>query len=247
MNHARVFFFLLAATTLLAGCNPRLDDFAAVADTEIVGPEYSATRGLFVPDDTRRSIGLKIADIAEQHVSTAFVFSLRIYEIAGGTARASAMLPPSQAGVLKSGQPVEVDGPAGIPVAARITGVNPHVSQATGMVEVLAEIPLAAGELATGTFLNARVTLESDALVVTVPRTALVRTTEGYSVYTVSGDHFVRTSVKVGAINAELAEITDGLYAGDQVVSEPVMSLWLTELAAVKGGHPCCVVPAKGK
>jgi hypothetical protein len=42
-------------------------------------------------------------------------------------------------------------------------------------------------------------------------------------------------------------EIKDGLYAGDQVVLQPVMSLWLTELAAVKGGQACCVVPAKGK
>ena len=35
--------------------------------------------------------------------------------------------------------------------------------------------------------------------------------------------------------------------AGDQVVLQPVMSLWLTELAAVKGGQACCVMPAEGK
>ena len=57
----------------------------------------------------------------------------------------------------------------------------------------------------------------------------------------------MRTPVKVGASSADFVEIKDGLYAGDQVVLQPVMSLWLTELAAVKGGQACCAVPAKGK
>jgi hypothetical protein len=39
----------------------------------------------------------------------------------------------------------------------------------------------------------------------------------------------------------------DGLYVGDQVVLQPVMSLWMTELAAVKGGQACCVEPPKGR
>jgi multidrug efflux pump subunit AcrA (membrane-fusion protein) len=31
-------------------------------------------------------------------------------------------------------------------------------------------------------------------------------------------------------------EITDGLLAGDQVVTKPVQTLWLIELRATKGG-----------
>ena len=50
-----------------------------------------------------------------------------------------------------------------------------------------------------------------------------------------------------GTMLQEFVEITDGLYAGDQVVAQPVMSLWLTELASVKGGQACCVAPPKGK
>jgi hypothetical protein len=70
---------------------------------------------------------------------------------------------------------------------------------------------------------------------------------DGYSAYTVSGYHLMRTPIKVGAFNADSVEITDGLYAGDQVVLQPVMSLWLTELAAIKGGQACCPAPPKGK
>ena len=63
----------------------------------------------------------------------------------------------------------------------------------------------------------------------------------------ICGTYLVRAPVKVGARNGDLVEIKDGLYAGDQVVLQPVMSLWMTELAAVKGGQACCVMPAKGK
>ena len=98
-----------------------------------------------------------------------------------------------------------------------------------------------------GAFLQASCQLESGESVVTIPRAALLQCSDGYSVYTVSGEHLLRTPVKVGVVNAELVEIKDGLYSGDQVVLQPVMSLWLTELAAVKGGQACCPVPPKGK
>jgi hypothetical protein len=62
----------------------------------------------------------------------------------------------------------------------------------------------------------------------------------------VSGEHFVRTPVQLGGAAGGSVEIKDGLYPGDQVVAEPAMTLWLTELAAIKGGHSCCVVPPKG-
>jgi multidrug efflux pump subunit AcrA (membrane-fusion protein) len=89
--------------------------------------------------------------------------------------------------------------------------------------------------------------MDSGAFVVTIPRAALLGCSEGHFVYTVSGEHLVRTGVKVGASNAEFVEIADGLYAGDRVVLQPVMSLWMTELAAVKGGQACCIEPPKGK
>jgi hypothetical protein len=45
--------------------------------------------------------------------------------------------------------------------------------------------------------------------------------------------------VKLGAINHEWAEVTDGLYAGDQIVVSPVMTLWLAELQSLRGGKAC--------
>jgi hypothetical protein len=42
--------------------------------------------------------------------------------------------------------------------------------------------------------------------------------------------------VRTGAESSEYIEITDGLYAGDIVVSNPVEMLYLIELRATKGG-----------
>jgi hypothetical protein len=148
---------------------------------------------------------------------------------------------------LKAGEPLLIRTRDGRSVTGKITVLSDQLQQATGMIEVLAEIPNVPTQLAPGDFLQASGTLESSESVVTVPRAALLQCSDGYAVYTVNGERLVRTLVKVGAVNAELAEIKDGLYAGDQVVVQPVMSLWLTELAAVKGGQACCVATPRGK
>ena len=132
-------------------------------------------------------------------------------------------------------------------IIGKITGLDDQLQKATGMIEVLVKIPKASDGLAVGAFLRGSSTLESGASVVTIPRAALLECSAGYSVYTVSGEHLVRTPIKIGVTTADLVEVKEGLYTGDQVVLEPVMSLWMTELAAVKGGQSCCVAPPKGR
>jgi hypothetical protein len=72
-----------------------------------------------------------------------------------------------------------------------------------------------------------------------VPRSALLKTAEGWFVYVVNESFFLRTPVTVGAMNAGIAEITEGLYAGDQIVVSPVSSLWMAELQILRGGKSC--------
>jgi multidrug efflux pump subunit AcrA (membrane-fusion protein) len=76
--------------------------------------------------------------------------------------------------------------------------------------------------------------------VATVPKSAVLKTAEGAFVYTVSGEFFLRTPVKVGADAGDTAvEIKDGLYTGDQIVTHPIMTLWMAELQAIRGGASC--------
>lgn len=246
MKHSLVHTIPALFSLLLLGCGPKSGDLTTVAETLIVGPEFSANKGLFVPDESRRSLGIKIVDIGERTVAASMELSFRIYE-ANGMVRVSGVATPEQAGTLKVGQTIVLRPRGGESATGRITAINSHMQKATSTIEVLGEVPGAPSAFAVGMFVNGSVTLEAGQNVVSVPRSALLQATDGDYVYTVSGKHFVRTAVKLGAINVDYAEIKEGLYAGDQIVSEPVMSLWLTELAAIKGGHACCVMPAKGK
>jgi hypothetical protein len=237
---------LMLAALILAGCKPRPGASAGEAMVEI-GPKYSARNGLFVPEDTRQSLGLKTVEVTEQKIPMVIELPLRVYRTSATASLASGLATPDQAMVLHAGQSAQVLASDGEKRAGTITSISEKLQKATGMSEVLVEIPNASEPFAVGTFLKGTVMLGAEETVVAVPRSALLECSDGYSVYTVSGESFVRTRVKPGAGSDELVEIKDGLYAGDQVVSQPVMSLWLTELAAVKGGQACCAVPAKGK
>ena len=190
---------------------------------------------------------MKIVEVTEQKVPATLDVQLRVYQNGGESLLASASVTLEEANALKSGQLVRATA-NGASFTGQVTRVKDELLKATGMAEALVELRNPPGASAVGAFLPASVELDSSASVVTIPRAALLECSDGHSVYTVSGEHFVRTPVKVGAISGGLVEIKDGLYAGDQVVLQPVMSLWMTELAAVKGGQACCVMPAgKGK
>jgi len=235
------------AALVLAGCQPKAGAPAEGQATVEVGPNYSATDGLFVPEDTRQSLGLRTVEVAEQAVPMKLDLPLRVYRTAATASLASGSATLEQAEVLSEWQSVQLLASDGQTRPARITRISYELKAATGMAEVLVEIPNASEPFPVGTFLEGRVTVGGEESVVTIPRTALLEASDGHSVYTVSGDYFVRTLVKVGAVSGDVVEITDGLYTGDEVVAHAVISLWMTELAAVKGGQACCAVPAKGK
>ena len=237
----------MAVVLVLAGCGQKAVETTVAETTVLLGPQFSAKQGLLVPEDTRRSLGLKFAEVTEQKVRATIEVQLRVYQAGDHASLASGTVTPEQAKLLKPGQSFQILAGNGSSSSGKVTALNDQLQKATGMIEVLAEIPSASAGPAVGKFLQADIALDSNESVVSIPRAALLQSSDGYSVYTVSGEHLVRTPVKVGASNSDLVEIKDGLYAGDQVVLQPVMSLWMTELAAVKGGQACCAVPAKGK
>ena len=244
--HLCITFALMTMT--VTGCRPHPSDSGTGTEPEVVGPQFSAKNGLLVPEETRRSLDVKIADVTEQTVPRTIELQMRVYEAGTASNLASAPIAPALAKLFTPGQPLEIVGQNGIESTAKVLRVDALLQGAAGTVELLAEIPHSTSPYPTvGGFLSARATLPVTENVVTIPRSALLRSSDGYSVYTVSGEHFVRTQVTPGAISEELVEIKDGLYTGDQVVIRPVMSLWMTELAAAKGGQACCIVTPKGK
>jgi hypothetical protein len=234
---------VLVAALALVGCQPKSGESAAGEESVEIGPKYSANNGLLVPDDTRLSLGLKIVEVKEQKVPATIDLQLRVYQSGNELILASATATPEEAKTLKRGQLVRARV-SGESFTGRVTWVYDELLKATGMAEVLVEFRKPPGASDVGAFLPASVELDSAASAVTIPRAALLECSDGHSVYAVSGESFFRAAVKVGAISGDIVEIKEGLYAGDQVVLQPVMSLWMTELAAVKGGQACCVVPA---
>jgi multidrug efflux pump subunit AcrA (membrane-fusion protein) len=247
-NFARVVLSvaMLMGAVWFCGCGSRRLDSVEASET-VAGPQFSATKGLLLPEQTRRSLRLKLAEVIEGKLPGVIEFEVRVYKEGERAAFASGSVSPEEAKLLKAGQAIEIRLAEGKIRAGKVLMLSPEMGRVTGLGEVLVEIRKEGEELPVGTFTTIRVTLDSGKSVMTVPKSALLRCGEGTFVYTVSGEHFVRTAVKIGASDAERVEITDGLYAGDQVVLEPVMSLWITELAAVKGGQACCVEPPKGK
>jgi multidrug efflux pump subunit AcrA (membrane-fusion protein) len=238
--------FSLLSVLILAGCRPQNADTAHHEEAELLGPQFSAKRGLLVPEDTRRSMDLKIVEVAEKQISARLEIQLRVYQIGENSSLASGFLSTEQAERLQGGERISIETDTGRNVSAQIRALDNSLRKVSGMIELLVEIPRSAFQPAIGAFVEASVTLDAGEGVLTIPLSALLECSDGYAVYAVNGEHFVRTLVQVGVTNADLVEIKDGLYPGDQVVSQPVRSLWLTELAAVKGGQACCVMPAEG-
>ncbi len=75
--------------------------------------------------------------------------------------------------------------------------------------------------------------------VTAIPAEALLRTVKGDFVFVVNGEWFLRTVVVLGASGGAFHEVKEGLYEGDQIVTQGVRALWLAELQAVNGGVAC--------
>jgi hypothetical protein len=211
--------------------------------------QLKAGHGLLLHPKIKESIGLKIAEISEVPVASVFTAKLHVIGGAGGfqpvsltagaagKSEASGWLTEDKARRLQPGQEVElhIDGP--VPVERGVVKrVEKAAFAALGEYEVVVETE---ATFDRGTRLNATFRTAAGDAVPAVPRSALLKTVEGWFVYAVNESFFVRTPVKIGAMNGDFAEVTDGLYAGDQIVTSPVDTLWMAELQILRGGKSC--------
>jgi hypothetical protein len=245
-------------SALLAGCENKHKEGDGHAQAEgeahteeTVGITFSEKSGLKVSSETAKFIGLKTAEVEERQVKAELRFTAQVYRAAGEarfaavapmvstTALASGRMSTAEAALLREGQSVSVTAEGVGPLTAHVTTLERSLEKLSGQVEVLLSIADPYGRLSGGAFVSATVPLGGEKTVASVPRAALLRTTDGDFVYTASGESFTRAAVKLGAVNGEFAEITDGLYAGDQVVVHPAMTLWLAEIQALRGGKAC--------
>lgn len=231
----------------IVGCSPNSEIATERPSEETEVPRHVASKGLLLPEVTRKSIGLEMVEVTEQKVNATVEFEIRVFQISGTNTLASGSVTPEEAKSLRVGQRVQVRQSEGGTTMATISAINDKLQKNSGFVEVIVEVPSNPGTVGIGRFLKTNVSRSTAESVPTVPREALLECSDGPFVYTLNGDALLRTSVKVGASNEDVVEIKDGLFSGDIVALRPVMSLWMMELAATKGGQACCVEPPKGK
>lgn len=204
----------------LAGCN-RSEKTEAKSGDAAPTVIFAAGRGLKLPPETIRSLGVTTAEAKEQTLSSESTLMVQVYA-EGSPARALALVPAT------NGEMLSQQKPAG----ARLLSVQRAIEPGTHQVELLFELPQShhLGDFVPLT-LHAAPTPS-----LAVPRAAVIDGANGSFVYVVNGGYYLRTAVKTGARDADWIEITDGLYAGDVVVITATSKLWLTELRLTKGG-----------
>ncbi len=206
-------------------------------EAEIFGARFKEGKGVELSEVTRASLQLETTEVTEEKIGNRITFSLQVLS-AGQIAEGLALLPKELAVRLRVGERLELkkedasDKGSGV-ISKLVT------ASLSGETEAVVAIEKSPAVLTIGDTLSATLVSRADEAVTAVPSSALLRAAAGNFVYVVNGNHFLRTEVKTGQEGADFIEITDGLYAGDEVVKSPVDLLWYAELQAIRGGVGC--------
>lgn len=258
MKFAR-FISLLVAGVLIAGCGHKEgdghehgkeeahgeDDGHGHGEESPSGASFKESKGVMMTDETRKILGVEVAEVVEQKLPTQIRFNMQVFgekhhhaiqddDHTGCDVHGSGFLSPDKASVIRAGQSVQVQTGNNTVLPGVVLAIEPAL--ALGETEVVVGLTNATDKVKPGEFLSAVISLTRENVVTVIPRSALLRTSEGTFVYTLNGDAYLRTAVKVGTEANGSLEITDGLVVGDVVVTKPVETLWLIELRATKGG-----------
>jgi len=209
------------------------------------GASFKENLGVLMTDETRQILGVEVVEVAAQKLPTQIRFNVQVFgekhhhaiqtdDHTGCDVHGSGFLPPDKVAVLRAGQSVQVQTGNSKVLSGVVLAIEPAL--ALGETEVIVGLTNATDKIKPGEFLSAIINLPRDNVVTVIPRAALLRTAEGTFVFAVNDDAYLRTPVKVGSEADGQLEITDGLYAGDSVVTKPVETLYLIELRATKGG-----------
>ena len=210
------------------------------------GARYAKGKGITLLDETKEAIGLGLEEAEERKLRPVLALEAQVYRTASeptrsggeqsGSAYATALVNPKVAERLKGGEPATLKSDD-LSYEAEVWRIDPLSKDAVNNVEVILQIPDPQNTLSVGEFVSGFVVESgSDMTVLTVPRSAVLETASGKFAFVQNGDYLLRTPIITGAESTEYTEITDGLYAGDVVATNPVETLYLIELRATKGG-----------
>lgn len=194
-----------SARARLAAADARLRASGNQArDTRVLSPTSGIVEKRLVEDGERVARG-------------AALFSI----VRNGTLELAAAVPSRQAAVVRVGQAVRFVAD-GRQFDGRVARLSPTVDPTTRAVTVYVEVPNPGALLRGGTFATGRVVSRTLTGVIAVP-TAALRQAQGDGapfVYRLDGNTVNAAPVRLGAVDDRqgLAQVTDGLQAGDRVI-----------------------------
>jgi hypothetical protein len=250
---------LLVASTLFVGCGHKEGDGHDHGKEEAhgegdghghgeespSGASFKEGKGVIVTDETKKILGIEVTDVTDRMLPNQIGLTVQVFgekhhhllnpeDHTGCDVHGSGFVASNTAAFLKAGQPVELFKATNAPLGGVVLAVQKAL--ALGESEIVIGVSNATAALKPGEFIRARINLPREEAVRVIPQSALLRTSQGAFVYAVNGDAYFRTAVKTGSEAEGWVEITDGLFTGDQVVTQPVETIWLIELRATKGG-----------
>jgi len=145
---------------------------------------------------------------------------------------------PKDLGRVGIGQKVSVALPEAEAAIGEIRFVAPNVGEETRTARALAVLDNASRRLRPGSFVTARIAVDSKTARVRVPKTAL-QTHEGETVVFVATDEgFVPRPVRTGSSNGDFVEIVDGVQKGERYAQTGAFTLKAQMAKATFGdGH----------
>ncbi|MDB6019448.1 MAG: hypothetical protein JWR19_3937 [Pedosphaera sp.] len=245
MKSSTVFTVIfISAALVLSGCAKQQPAADAAKEPEPIGITYKEGKGLRIANETRRIIGLELVEASEQNLAAVISTTVQIYRQGEPNAPVGCLtgfVTEEEGRELKEGQAVMLERAtsAGEKVKGTLVRLNSSTQSLLHQTEVLIQIPDPEGRYRIGTSFQATFTAAQSQQVTAIPRPAVLKTSEGTFAYVVNGTYFFRTPIKTGAESIDAVEVKEGLYAGDQIVKKPVMTLWVAELQATKGGGAC--------
>lgn len=218
--------------------------------SEAAGASYQEGKGIALLEETKKSLGLELAEVAEQSIWPNVRLTAQIYRSASeasrtygherqGNAYATSLVSQEMADQLKPGQKFAFVCKNS--ADANHEGVVLKIDRAQvpilGKAEALLELPDPDQSLAVGAFVEAEAPIGSaPQKMLSIPHSALLETSTGTYAFVQNGGFLLRTEIKTGARSKDTIEVTEGLYEGDTIAVKPVEALYLIELRTTKGG-----------
>lgn len=230
MKHRAYWFvaLIVGAALIASACGRKPAETAAKSaeheeSEDGGGVTFKEGRGLMLKPEVAKALGLKAAEAEERSLADNIRLIAQVFEISPRVL-ASATVPVAEAEHFEQ-HPFR---------GAKLVRIDRSTAAATRLVDLIVALDWT-DTPAIGKFVEVVFAAEPTT-VLTVPVSALLDSAAGTFVYVVNGEHYLRTPVKTGARSADFVEITDGLYAGDVVITAPIEQLWLAELRLTKGG-----------